>query len=168
VGGILQSRRYVSGRFAVRRCDLRERLALQFGAQLVRGNADCGSGRRCIEAAASEAARTAFTAWLLDLVDLLIDALVDRGLVRGCLCRGQFAGRDCLVDTRVRCILQRRRDVSGGLAVRLGNLGQGFAVELCSELIGRDADGGGGGGQVFSETASTATTWAARERAASG
>src|SRR5437660_4487549 len=58
-----------------------------------------------------------------DLVDLLVDALVDLRLLGVGLVGGQSASGGCLIDARVRRVLQRRCHVGRALAMCLGPFG---------------------------------------------
>src|SRR5438132_185213 len=98
------------------------------------------------------------------LVDELIDALIGLRLLRVGLIGRQATIGDRLVDTLVRGVLERRRDVGRGLTVRLGDLRQRLALNLGAQLLWGDAEGGGGGVQVTAEAfAALAAAATARE-----
>ena len=61
-------------------------------------------------------------------------------LLLGRLRGGDSTRGDRLVDTRVRGVLQRRRNVTRGLVVRLRDLRQGLAAQLGAQLLGGDAN----------------------------
>jgi hypothetical protein len=85
---------------------------------------------------------------LAHLVHLLVDALVDLGLLLVGLVGGETAGRDRLVDALLRGVLQRVGDIGRVLAVGLGDLGQRLAGQLLPQLVGRNANGLGRRGEV--------------------
>src|SRR5919199_2877917 len=116
------------------------------------------------------AAGTAGAALREHLVDELVDALIGLRLVRVGLIGRESAVADLLVDALMRGVLERGRHVVGGLAVRLGDLGQGLARQLGAQLIGGDADRGSRGIEALADDAGAAeaegTTRATAARAA--
>src|SRR5206468_1418927 len=93
-----------------------------------------------------------------DLVDLLIDTLIEPGLLRVGLIGGDLTGGNCLVDARMGCILQRCRDISRGLAVSLGHVGERLARKLGMQLLWGNANGGCRGVQAADAAAARATS----------
>ena len=103
---------------------------------------------------------------LADLVHELIDPLVNLRLLLGSLVSSQPTDGDSLIDACVSGALQRRRNITRRLVMRLSNLDERLAIELGAQLFGRDADGRCRGIQVKTTRATGAAEAAATTRAA--